>query len=140
MKKKKKQNLFPLLAMLLLAMGLASAQIGQQAVKARIPFDFTAGNKALPAGQYRVAAISALGTLSVIGGGSELAMVNSHAVQANAAPTSTKHIFRCYGDQYFLYQVWVQGESRGRELPQTKVEKELASNARSSTVAVLAYE
>src|SRR5215831_16849717 len=105
--KKKKQNLFPLLAMLLLAMGLASAQIGQQAVKARIPFDFTAGNKALPAGQYRVAAIS------------DLAMVNSHAVQANAAPTSTKLIFRRYGDQYFLYQVWVQGESRGRELPQT---------------------
>ena len=99
---KNKQNLFPLLAIPLLATGLASAQIGQQAVKARIPFDFTAGNKALPAGQYRVAAISALGTLSVIGGGSELAMVNSHAVQANAALTSTKLIFRRYGDQYFL--------------------------------------
>jgi hypothetical protein len=86
-----------------------------------------------------VAAISDTGTLSVIGGGSELAMVNSYAVQANAASTSTKLIFHRYGDEYFLYQVWVQGESRGRELPPTKVEKELASNARSSTVAVLAY-
>src|SRR5215469_14177284 len=135
----KKRNLFPLLAVLLLAMGLASAQIGQQAVKVSIPFDFTAGNKALPSGQYRVAAISDTGTLSVIGGGSELAMVNSYAVQANAASTSTKLIFHRYGDEYFLYQVWVQGESRGRELPPTEVEKELASNARSSTVAVLAY-
>jgi hypothetical protein len=45
-----KAKFVPLLAMLLLAMGLASAQIGEQAVKARIPFDFTAGNKALPAG------------------------------------------------------------------------------------------
>lgn len=134
-----KKQLFPLLAMLLLATGLANAQLGRQAVKANIPFDFITGNTALPAGEYRVSAISEMGTLSVIGGASDHTLVNSHAVLANAASTSTKLIFHRYGDQYFLYQIWVQGESRGRELPQTRLEKELASNTRFNTVAVLAH-
>lgn len=134
-----KKQLFPLLAMLLLATGLSNAQLDRQAVKANIPFDFITGNTTLPAGEYRVSAISELGTLSVIGGASDHTLVNSHAVLANAASTSTKLIFHRYGDQYFLYQIWVQGENRGRELPQTRLERELASNPRFSTVAVLAH-
>lgn len=135
----KKQHLFPLLAVILLATGLASAQLNSAAVKADIPFDFIAGKASLPAGEYRVSTISGVGTLAVAGPNSSSALVGSHAVQANAVPNNTKLIFHRYGDRYFLYQVWVQGEQRGRELPQTKLEQELASRIRFNPVAVLAH-
>ena len=133
-----KQKLFPLAAVLLLVTGMASAQMWQQAIKANIPFSFIAGNMSLPAGEYRVTAISDLGVLAVTGGDTGQAMVGSHAVQGKAA-SATKLIFHRYGDQYFLYQIWVQGEDRGRELPQTSHEKELLAKARFSSVAVLAH-
>src|SRR5437660_12355661 len=65
----KKQQLFPLLAVLvLLAAGSVQAQNG--GVKANIPFDFTAGSKTLPAGEYRITAMSdAGGVLRVAGSG-----------------------------------------------------------------------
>ncbi len=136
----KKQNLFPLLAVVLLATGLASAQMGSQAVKANIPFDFMAGKTSMPAGEYKLAEVSDAGVLSVMGGPADKTLVGSHAVQASAASEKTKLIFHRYGDQYFLYQIWIQGENRGRELPTTALEKELASNIRFSSVAVLAHK
>src|SRR5207244_6047829 len=51
---------------------------------------------------------------------------------------STQLVFHRYGNRYFLYQIWVRGENRGRELPQTRLERELASNRQPAPVAVLA--
>jgi hypothetical protein len=135
----KKQNLFPLLAVILLASGLASAQLGQNGVKADIPFAFMAGSNSFAAGEYRIAAASDTGVLAVMNPGSKSALVGSHAIQANATTAETKLIFHRYGDRYFLYQIWVAGEDRGRELPQTRLEKELASNMRFTSIAVLAH-
>lgn len=135
-----KQKLFPLLALLLLATGMASAQLGQNGVKADIPFAFMAGSNSFPAGEYRVASANDLGVLTVMGRASNSAMVGSHAIQGNARASATKLIFHHYGDRYFLYRIWVAGEDRGRELPQTRLEKELASNNSAFTsVAVLAH-
>jgi hypothetical protein len=47
-------------------------------------------------------------------------------------------LFHQYGTSYFLYQIWVDGENSGRELPMTRVEKELASNANASPVVIMA--
>ncbi len=135
----KKHNRFPLLAVLLLATGLAGAQMAYQPVKANIPFDFMAGNRSLPAGEYKVAMASDIGVLSLIGGPTDKALVGSNAIEANAPSGKTKLIFHRYGDRYFLCQIWIEGESRGREVPQTRLEKELASNLRFSSVAVLAH-
>jgi hypothetical protein len=133
----KKQNLFPLLAVVLLATGLASAQM-ERPIKANIPFAFMVGKTALPAGEYRVSRVSDVGVLSLVGDAGP-ALVGSHAVQANAASGSTKLIFHRYGDQYFLSQIWLEGESRGRELPKSNLEKELLAKARFSSVAVVAH-
>jgi hypothetical protein len=134
-----KQTLFPLLAVLLLVTGMASAQLGQNGVKADIPFAFMAGNSSFPAGEYRVASASDLGVLTVMGQGSKSGMVGSHAIQGSASAAETKLIFHRYGDRYFLYRIWVAGEERGRELPQTKLEQELASNRSFTSVAILAH-
>jgi hypothetical protein len=76
--------------------------------------------------------------LAVMGAASKSALVGSHAIQAKRS-AETKLIFHRYGDRYFLYRIWVAGEDRGRELPQTRLEKELASNMGFTSVAVLAH-
>ncbi|MBV8894480.1 MAG: hypothetical protein JO266_21315 [Acidobacteria bacterium] len=136
----KKETLFPLLAVLLLATGLASAQRKQGPVKANIPFDFVAGNTSMPAGEYRISQLSNVGVLSIKGESGEIALVGSNSVQANAMSPGTRLIFHRYGDQYFLYQVWTEGDDRGREVPKLRWEKELTSNSRYPSVAVLAHK
>ena len=137
----KRQNLFPLLAaVVLLAVGSVYAQMGNSYVKAKIPFDFTVGNTTLPAGEYRISAMNSLGTLSVVGQGSAMSLIGSHAVLANDPSATTKLVFHQYGDRYFLYRIWVEGEERGRELGQTRLEQELASNRRPGSVAITAQK
>ena len=38
----------------------------------------------------------------------------------------TKLVFHRYGDQYFLAQIWTEGNNRGSELPKTEREPEVA--------------
>ncbi|HYL15262.1 MAG TPA: hypothetical protein VEV41_19645 [Terriglobales bacterium] len=130
-----KKHLFPLLALLLLfAVGSLHGQTG--ALKATIPFAFTAGDITLPAGEYRVTALNDTGTLLVAG--TKSGFVSTHPVETTPASASTRLVFHQYGNHYFLYQIWVQGENLGRELPKTPMEKEVARNGWPTAVAVLA--
>lgn len=136
----KTKNFFPLLAamVMVLAVGTGNAQIGDRSVRADVPFAFTIANQTLPAGQYTVHKMNDMGYLSIKGNGSALALSQSNAVQSANPQKLTKLVFHKYGDRYFLYQIWVQGEDRGREVPKTPLERELASNRRPNSVAVLA--
>jgi len=135
----KKENFYPLLAamVMVLAVGTVSAQVSN-GVKADIPFAFTIANQTLPAGQYTVHKLNDLGSLTVTGKGSGSAMIQSHRVVSSTPQKLTKLVFHKYGDRYFLYQIWVQGEDTGRELAKTPLERELASNRQPNSVAVLA--
>ncbi len=135
----KKQSLFSLLAaVVLMTAGALNAQT--RPVTANIPFDFSAGKMTFPAGEYRVNEIGSLGFLSVVGQGSAIGIVNSHRTQSHSPSASNHLVFHRYGNRYFLYQIWVEGDDSGRELPMTRVEKELAmaSNATPSAVAIMA--
>jgi hypothetical protein len=137
----KKQHLFSLLAaVVLLTAASFSAQTYGSPVKANIPFDFEAGNKHFSAGEYRLNAISTPNALSIIGGTSESGLVLSRPTQSNSPSASTKLIFHQYGASYFLYQIWVAGDDSGRELPTTRVEKELANNATPNPVVIMAQK
>jgi hypothetical protein len=136
----KKQRLFSLLAtVVLITSGSLSAQTNDRPVKANIPFDFNAGGKHYSAGQYSVNAISDL-ALAILGQGSESGFVSSRRAQSSSPSATTKLIFHQYGTSYFLYQIWVQGENSGRQLPMTRVEKELARNAIASPAVVVAQK
>ena len=136
----KKQRLFSLLAaVVLITAGSLCAQTNDRPVKANIPFDFNAGNKHYSAGQYRVNAVSDL-ALAILGQGSESGFVSSRGAQSSSPSATTKLIFHQYGTSYFLYQIWVEEENRGRELTMTRVEKELASNTNASPVVIMAQK
>jgi hypothetical protein len=139
----KKQNLIPLLAMvLMLAVGVAYAQLPSPGtVKVSIPFSFTANQVAMPAGDYTVKNSGSAGVLLISSDdASQHGLISTMSVESNSRSTQTKLIFHRYGDQYFLSQVWVRGEASGRELPKTRAEKELMARSSFETVAILAQK
>jgi hypothetical protein len=89
-----------------------------------VPFKFTVSGKTLPAGKYQImrsAQASAEGlTIRATDKG---AYAQTMPVQSGAIQSKTVVVFKRYGDQYFLYQVWIAGRSTGRQLSRSHSEK-----------------
>jgi hypothetical protein len=128
----------------LLGLGLLFAVSGVQAqengVKADIPFDFTVGNQVLPAGEYLVTAQgSANQAILIRSTDSKSAAMKTTFSCASANPSKgTKLVFHTLGGRYFLWQVWAQDYSQGRELPKSSAEVEMAKNHQAAGVFILA--
>jgi hypothetical protein len=62
-----------------------------------------------------------------------------NATESNTASDMTKLVFHRYGDRYFLASIEREGESRGYELPASKLEAELrAQNVAENDIILLA--
>ncbi len=124
-----KKQVLKIFSMLSLAVTLAVAAVYANPagrLKANIPFDFSVGNETLPAGVYTVAPMTMSGVLRIRReDGREAVLIQTHGVQARREQDQTKLVFRRYGDQYFLAQVWTAGDSNGRELGKSRTEREL---------------
>lgn len=131
------KNAFSRITGILALACLAATQVAraQQPIVVNVPFEFTAGRMTLPAGEYRVAKPANDSAVLLIERTDRgpAAMVLCSAAQANRLPAHSKLIFHRYANRYFLSEVWVAGESRGRELPVSAKEKELALAARHET-------
>jgi|SRR5215470_2548410 len=136
----KKQNWVLLLAVWVLAAGSVYAQFSlANHIEANVPFDFMVGDTLFPAGQYTVGPIAEQTTLVIKSvKDTRSKFMISQAAVANKPQETSKLVFHKYGDRYILSQIWVQGESRGRELPRTRLEKELASAAQRDSVTIVA--
>ena len=116
------------IALLALAgvIGTGKALAQQDHVRATVPFDFTVGNKTLPAGTYWIARTS--GTAISIQNRDAGAAVLSMTSQAPSELIKNVLVFGRYGDHYFLREIlcdaakmnvslpWSKGEARAREL------------------------
>ena len=138
-----KNVLYRITGMLALAVLGAHGARAQEPVLANIPFAFTAGKMALPAGEYRVQE-SAQGSFMLLiqrTDRSAATYVISNAVEVNKPQTQSKLIFQRSGNHYYLSQIWVEGHSRGRELaPSAKEKKQplLAHNEAPEQVTIVA--
>jgi hypothetical protein len=124
---------------LLLAAGSALAQT--QKITADVPFNFNVNQTNMPAGPYTISAVGDNGGVLLIQGNDspKVKFVVPNRVDSSKKADRTKLVFHCYGsDHCFLYQVWVGGMSQGRQLPASAVEKEVAANLHSRSVAVIA--
>ncbi len=100
-------------------------------VTAKVPFNFAVQNATLPAGNYSIASISSSGSKTLLvrnsdSGKSLLVLPNS--AEMLKASANTKLVFHRYGSQYFLSQIWVEGERTGRQIRMSRREAETASN------------
>ena len=125
-----KNRVYRITGILALAFVAATTQDvrAQEPVLANIPFQFTAGEMTLPAGEYRVQKVSYNSPVLLIRStdGNRATMVMTNAAAVNAPQAKSKMVFNCYGNRHFLTQVWSAGSSHGRELRKSAKEKERA--------------
>ena len=102
----------------------AHAQAGKQ-FTVTIPFNFYVAGKTLPAGQYHVGRSTEDAEGLVLRGtdGRTGLFVLTRGIQTEEVQRESKLVFRRYGDQYFLGEVWISGRSTGRELPSSRKER-----------------
>jgi hypothetical protein len=120
---------FILLALsLLVAAPSANAQTPRLSVN--VPFDFIVGGETLSAGEYTIESLNIDGRVLSIRDfdGQAVSMVISNRCQSLTVSEQTKLVFHRYGNDYFLAQIWVAGNSSGHELPYSIVELELSKD------------
>jgi hypothetical protein len=110
---------------------VSSTQAQEIRVKVDIPFDFIVGNQILSAGEYMVGSEGATNQVIVIRSNDRktaiLALTNS--CSSSKPSDTTKLVFHRLAGRYFLSQVWAAGNSGGRQLPESRVEVQLAKNS-----------
>src|ERR1700746_4193782 len=91
-------------------LAITQVALAQEPVVANIPFQFTAGQTTLPAGEYRVQKVRDVSSALLIRSmeGRAIIVMTSPAL-ANAPQAKSKLIFHRYGNRYFLAQVWSAG-------------------------------
>ncbi len=125
-----KKQAYIMIAMFVLVGSVAIAARAQTSsrteLKANIPFEFTAGNKNLPAGEYTIQQINPASDDAVLQlrskDGSANAMVQTSSV-IGKAPESAKLIFHRYGNQYFFAEAWVDGDAYGLKASKSRAER-----------------
>ena len=100
---------------------------------AEIPFDFHAGQSALPAGTYSV--IKAASSVLQLRNDDTRDSILLMGVGREAAKEDARLVFNRYGDIYFLSAVWIP-DSQGYSFPKTKMEKEMARASQVATTYV----
>ena len=85
------------------------------------------GERVLPAGIYRVQPMSSTRVALVrMGEGQpESTMASTMAVAGHVIPTHAKLVFRRYGQQYFLAQIWTPERNLSHELATSAAERSL---------------
>jgi hypothetical protein len=114
---------------LLVLMTCASAlgQSDRQTI-IHIPFNFSVGEKAFPAGKYVIERNRKdSDTVWVIkrNDSAGKAMILTRPVRANDVQQETRLVFHQYGDLYFLAEFWTAGSQTGREIQISDREKAL---------------
>jgi hypothetical protein len=144
---KKQAYMIATMILLLTVGGLSTARAQTNSCTpliASIPFEFSVGNKTMPAGEYTVSCINPASDLKTLQlrtrDGHEGVMLRTNSV-IRKAPGDAKLIFNRYGDQYFFAQAWFQAESTGMQAVKSAGEKriarELAANKSTREVAAL---
>jgi hypothetical protein len=128
--------------MLLFVPLIAAAQLAQsERIVTQVPFRFTVGNVAIPAGECSVQLADQKGWVLTVSNRDAKIALFTHTVPNAArkiAPASAL-VFHKYGDRYFLVALRVSDSSAVYEFRQSKLEKELiAQNLRPTEEILLA--
>ena len=113
---------------LLLVVSAAHAQ--SAAVSANIPFDFIVGKQVYPAGNYLLRPWGTVHGDILIQNRDESrdSRVLTEDCTKLGEAEKTVLIFHRYDDQYFLEQVWIEGNTIGRQFLKSKIETQLAEH------------
>lgn len=97
-------------------------------MRAQVPFQFLAGDKLLPAGQYEVELNPTSNRMTIRpmdGGAGMFLSIGSTELTRTTADRGTL-VFYKYGSRYVLRRVWNSGSVQGFEFPKSNTEREMA--------------
>jgi hypothetical protein len=94
-------------------------------VRATVPFDFTVGNKLLPAGTYIIKEQSDH-MIVIQNHDKPIAMLSLVNGDSNRSPNGGKLKFHRYGSQYFLSEILCDQANMNLQVPTSKTEKTTA--------------
>ena len=90
---------------------------------AHIPFEFSVGDKTLPAGEYTVRTVNANSATKVLQirstSGSSSAFLMTRCV-VGKLQDNAQLIFHRYGNEHFLAQAWMPADSFGMQAPKSR--------------------
>jgi hypothetical protein len=134
------KNLRSILLALTVLLLATAAQAQTTNVKASIPFDFVVGDHAYTAGDYTVTSMSQGSAAIRIDNAdeSEKGMTLSIPCRKAQAAKQTTLVFQRVGNNYFLYQIWTEGDSAGRQFRVSKKEAQLAKNYSKPELVIVA--
>ena len=128
------KQLILVLAMIVCIGGIRVSTANAQSadtIAVSIPFAFTVSNRSFPAGDYLLRrSIQGAGVVMQLRHEptKESVQITMHTLRRLDIQKKSKLVFNCYGDQYFLSQIWIAGRSQGNELPKTRAERILQRN------------
>ena len=132
----KRFKFFTMLTLTVLMVAATAIAQTPEKITFHAPFEFTVADRTLPAGNYTIRSLSQTRLLIRSDDGHETLIATNFAAQAKQTPSSTEVVFKRYGDQYFLYQLFVQGTDIGCQLPRSQVEVRLAKTVAPVKVPV----
>jgi hypothetical protein len=119
-----KRNIYGALAILAAALVVSVPFVqAQSRVNADVPFAFSLQDKAMPAGNYQIFAVSDR-VLEVWNLDAQHGQLLAKQISVQSKDQSPKLVFHRYGDQYFLSQIWDGQSDTGIQLAESKREKE----------------
>jgi hypothetical protein len=106
-------------------------------IKMNVPFDFVAGGRTFPAGEYIVTSDrSNLAWIESADFKMAMTLVSHSAQDPKMAGVGAMR-FNQYGTRYFLSQIWM-GTEMGQQFPKSRLEREqIASSGTSHTVVAV---
>ena len=131
-----------LAVMTIIAAGVtAQAQSLSYRLTANIPFEFSVTGKKLPAGKYWIKRAQqgngdTVVQISSTDGRENITRFTIPVVAYNPVNSSSL-VFHRYGDEYFLSEIWPAGGLTGRELPKSRVERELERKEQNKGIAAM---
>jgi hypothetical protein len=131
---KKLRSILAALAVLIMA---TAAHAQQATLSAAVPFNFVVGDRTYPAGDYLFRNSESLLKITNPEQG-KTEMTLSHACESLKPSADSKLVFDRMGGYFFLRQIWVAGNSHGRELPRTRTEIRLAQNHEKQEPVIVA--
>ena len=125
----------------LVSLLMAPPASGQAIAKFNVPFQFVAGDRVLPAGEYRVTVDSGLRRVEIRqAGADDGAFLMAIPALTKDAANASKLVFTEYGSVKLLQWVRIGGRAEGLELPASKAQREVAKASGTNLMARAAVE
>jgi hypothetical protein len=126
-----------ILGLSVLGLSLATAQTSAT-LKASVPFGFSVGEKAMPAGECVIRTQAGPNVVAVKCGDNSATFALANNVDEKDRKAPARLIFHRYGDRYYLSQIWPGYGGSGSQLPATAREREMTKTAARATTIIRA--